>query len=127
MTGQYEEQRAMSELSPQPPTHNGRKYLLGLGLGLTPVEFVWLSGIFACGLACLNVYSYSGINNPGLSNFFFYAGLILYVVEIVLMIVFLSVRTVRFIGYGLLTMVLIGPVVAVVGCSVITSATHTAA
>lgn len=121
----------MSEPPPLPPiplptprpAHNGRRYLLGLGLGCVPVLLVWLSGVFAYEVP-FNYSTTSGPNIPELSSFFYIAGLILYVAAIIAMIACLSVKRVRFIGYGLLTMVLIAPIVAVVGCSAITSATH---
>lgn len=108
---------------PQLPTHNGRKYLLGLGLGFVPVLLEWLSGVFTYPLF---TYSAPGPYNPGLGTALLQAGVLLYVVAIIAMIALLANRTVRFIGYGLLTMVLAAPVVAVVGCLAISGATHTA-
>ncbi len=114
-----------SESSPQPPRHNGRRYLLGLGLGFIPVVFEWLSGLFVCVvIVCVNLHHYTRSNYPDLASFFSTAGLILYGVEILVMIPFLRTEAVRFVGYGMLTMVLIGPVVAVIGCSIISSAAY---
>src|SRR5215472_9754828 len=109
----------MSEPLPLPPiplptprpAHNGRRYLLGLGLGFIPVLLVCLSGVFSSYV--LNNYGASGPNDPGLSSFLLTAGGILYLVELIGMIVCLADKGIRFVGYGLLTMVLIGPVVAV--------------
>jgi hypothetical protein len=47
-----------------------------------------------------------------------------YAAVIVGAIVCLFIRQVRFIGYGLLTMVFVAPVVGVIGCSVIASNVH---
>ena len=105
----------------QPPAHNGRRYLLGLGLGFVPVLLAIISGVFSYPLF---TYNASGPYDPGLSNGLLSGAAILYGIAIIAMIVCLFNKEVRFIGYGLLTMVLIGPIVAVVGCSVISSATH---
>jgi hypothetical protein len=51
-------------------------------------------------------------------------GLLLYIVELIVTIVFLVRKDVRFAGYGLLTAFLATPIVAAIGCSVIPNLIH---
>jgi len=85
---------------------NGRNYLTGLVIGFIPVLFFWL----AAG------QSFSGNSGPFLQ----FAG-IGYLLELVLMIGTLVDKNTRSFGYGLLTMVLAGPIIGFIGCVAIIS------
>jgi hypothetical protein len=75
------------------------KYFEGLGLGLIPLALLFLS--------------LRSIGPMGS------VGIILYLVEVVAALVCLAFRNVRFIGYGLLTTVIVSPPIAFqVACTV---------
>jgi hypothetical protein len=98
--------------APQQNSRNqGLQYFLGLGLGLIPV-IVFLVGIG---------FGFTSTATSALSGALLVAGLAMYAGSIVVMIVCLFFQRVRFLGYGLLTSVLISPVFGVVGCVVIYS------
>jgi len=102
--------------------NNGRRYLLGLALGLIPVLMEWLSGLFTCSF--VSSTTCSGPNSPALAGLFLGAGLVLYAAVFLGMLVSLFVESVRYVGYGLLTMVFVAPIIAVVGCTTIINAAH---
>jgi hypothetical protein len=92
--------------APPPPQRGFRRgYLIGLGVGLIPL-LVALIGL--------------GELSTGAGSDFtlLLAGLGLYVAEIIVMIVLLVVSRTRPIGYGLLTTVVISPIVFFIGCTV---------
>ena len=80
-----------------------RQYLLGLGLGLVPVV---LTLIGMGNWACLGRYI------PGAALGYLYAA------QIVGGLICVCFDRIRSVGYGLLTMILVSPVVAVIGCFV---------
>ncbi len=90
------------------------KFFFGIGLGLIPMALLFLSLSWTpycfryCGAPKQQAFAQSVGN----------VGLILYGVAILATIALLVCRRVRPIGYGLLTMVLITPIVAVAGCTV---------
>src|SRR5215469_5189835 len=95
-----------------PPSHKNRnQYLLGLGLGGMPLVVILV------GLGLLVQPSVAP-----LAAALLYSSLALYVAAIIATIVCLSIQSVRFVGYGLLTAVLASPVIAFIGCTVIISA-----
>jgi len=108
------------------------KYLLGLGIGFFPVLMEAASGLFACPGGSGNFTtgtctSHLGIPPNalgGLGLILFFGGCTVFVVMLVAAIACLTVRRARQVGYGLLTMVFVGPVVAQMACSVISDATH---
>jgi hypothetical protein len=89
-------------------TENG-PYLWGLGLGLIPAILWFLAGSEA---------------RQGLDDRFnqvlgfFVLALGLYVVELVVMIICLANKGSRLFGYGLLTMMLVAPVLAAMSCGI---------
>ena len=86
-------------------------YLWGLGLGLIPAILWFLAGSEAR----------QGLDaKSGQILGFFVLGLGLYVVELVVMIIGLVNKSSRLFGYGLLTGMLIAPVVAFTSCSIMT-------
>lgn len=118
----------MTPSSPQPEPsgrpHRGRQYLVGPGLGIVPVLVYWLSGVFTCPYG-----SYSGCPGPHdapLGSIFSLAGIVLYLVAVVAALMLLFVPAYRFVGYGLLTMAFVDPVIGVVGCLAINGAVHRA-
>ena len=93
----------------------GCQYLLGLGLGFIPLLLILLGLGFAVGgtgSATSNLFGTLGS-----------IGLFLYLAAIIVTIVCLFIREVRFVGYGLLTAVLVSPVAAAVGCVVLINLT----
>jgi hypothetical protein len=120
----------MTEPPPQLPRHNRRQYLLGLGLGAIPLV-VWLIfiGSAAADIAqcsrqgyCDN-FGYGGGLAPLSNGLVVFA--ILWLAEMVVAIV--VGRSRRFLGYGLLTMLLIGAVVGTIACNVIPGAARAGA
>ncbi|WIG61235.1 MAG: hypothetical protein OJF49_003983 [Ktedonobacterales bacterium] len=85
-----------------------RQYFLGLGLGLIPL----LLALIGVGFAAQS-------NNVAASNaasVLLLVALVGYIAEFIGMIVCLSLARVRSVGYGLLTMVVATPVIAVISC-----------
>jgi len=93
---------------PQDRRRKLRQYFLGLGLGLIPL-LIFLPGL---GLS---------VNTPSspVSSALLIASLVLYLASIIAMIVCLSIRKVRFVGYGFLTTVSASPIIAFISCTVI--------
>jgi hypothetical protein len=111
---------------PKPPKpRNLRRYLVGLGIGLVPVLVYWLSGVFICPYGY-----YSGVcpgpHDANLSNFLYGAGIVLYLVSVVAALALLFNRAYRFVGYGMLTMVFVDPIIGVAGCLAINGLVHQA-
>lgn len=69
-------------------------------------------------------YGCPGIINATVSNALVTLAEVSYVAVIIGAIVCLFIKRVRFVGYGLLTMTFIAPIVGVIGCTVISGATH---
>jgi len=90
------------------------QYLLGLVLGLIPL-IVFLVGY------CIALGTQGGVFNAIGTSLL---GLILYIVELIITIVFLTSKNLRFAGFGLLTAFLATPVVVAIGCSVIPNLVH---
>jgi hypothetical protein len=85
-----------------------QKYFIGLGIGVIPVLPAWISGGF--------LFNTSPSGNSAIGSYFLFAAIGLSVVELIVMIVLLTNARLRPIGYGLLTLLLISPIVDVVGC-----------
>jgi uncharacterized membrane protein YkgB len=100
-------------LVPKPRWWQSRKghYFIGIAAGSPPL--------------ILTLIALGFINNAGgwAANLLIAAG-ILYALACIATIAFLIVTSVRFIGYGLLTMVLAIPVIAFLGCIVIITWPH---
>jgi hypothetical protein len=96
---------------PQTQQPRSRHYFIGIGLGL----IVLLT-------ALLGIGSSFATSNP-LGGLVLIAATILYLIQIVAAIVCLIISRVRYIGYGLLTMVFVTPIVAAIACTV-ALATH---
>src|SRR5262249_18022104 len=96
---------------PSPPTSpraGGRRdYLIGLGIGLIPllIAMAGLGGSFNSTGDASTIFSILVV-----------AGLVLYLIEFILMIVFLVLDRFRMVGFGLLTMVVASPIVFFIGC-----------
>lgn len=95
---------------PVPRGHNVGFFFLGLGAGILAV----LLAIFGTSYLSSSQYGFSA---PGLT----YLGCIPAVAALVGMIVCLSIRKYRFIGYGLLAVVVGAPVIFAISCIVILS------
>lgn len=95
----------MQELPPeqQEELSHSQQFFIGLGIGLIPLILAMIS---------------LGTNGPSISGPLLIIALILYSFELVATIVFLVIQRVRFIGYGLLTLFLISPVVFYIACVV---------
>ncbi len=95
---------------PLTPKQKRKQYLLGLVFGLIPL-IVFLVGL---GIALGS----PGYNALGPFIYFSLLALLLYVVELIITIVYLANKKVRFVGYGLLTAFLATPIVVAIRCSV---------
>jgi hypothetical protein len=94
----------MDDQLPEPQPR--KQFLIGIGIGCIPLIIAWIGiGSFFAG------------NGP-FSNFLG-IGLILYVALLVASIVCLSIKEVRYVGYGLLTMFIVSPIIAFIGCQII--------
>lgn len=93
----------MSMQEPEPPREQSHSlhYFIGLGIGLIPL----IVALVAVG----NIMNAS-------AGITFTVALGLYAVEFAAMIVCLAISRIRFIGYGLLTMVLASPIITVISC-----------
>jgi hypothetical protein len=100
----------MSMQEPEPPREQAHSlhYFIGLGIGLIPL----IVALVAVG----NIMNAS-------AGITFTVALGLYAAEFIAMIVCLAISRTRFIGYGLLTMVLAGPVITVISCVVVLTRT----
>ncbi|GHO93713.1 hypothetical protein KSF_037610 [Reticulibacter mediterranei] len=90
-----------------------RQYWLGVAYGAIPLVIFLIGGVVAR-LSRSN-YGVNGIFPTAI-------GVIVYIILLVITIIYLTKREKRFIGYGLLTLLLITPVVAVYGCMLIIQA-----
>lgn len=91
------------------------QYFLSLVLGLIPVIVLLVT--YGIGIA-------QGEFGLGTLVFGGLLAVILYIIELIVMIVFLTNKQRRFVGYGLLTAFLITPVVTAIGCTVIPTLIH---
>lgn len=87
----------MNDTASQASQKKKRPYFLGLRLGLIPLV-VFL----------LDFLQFSA----ALTSFLLTSSLALYLVSLIAMMICLSIQKTRFVGYGLLTTVLVSPVVA---------------
>jgi hypothetical protein len=103
--------------TPLPPTQQEKRkqYFLGLGFGLIPVIVL---------LVTFGIGEQQGQNGLGTLIFGALAALLLYIVELITTIVFLSNKRRSFVGYGLLTAFLATPIIAAIGCIVIPQVIH---
>lgn len=100
----------MQQLPGNPPPQqysHGMQYFIGIAIGVIPLA--------------LGLFSISGVINSGstLASYLFFSAILAYVAVFIAMIVCLCISRVRFVGYGLLTMVLATPVIAFVACMVL--------
>jgi hypothetical protein len=117
------------EPTPLRPPDNRRQFLLGLGLGAIPLG-VWLIfigwatfDVMQCRRISCSSCDYAGFNQLVIGLLFFIA---LSVVQLVFMIVMLANQTRRFLGYGLLVMLIIGPIVGFIAATQLPEAARTA-
>lgn len=89
---------------PQPPEFShSMQYFIGIGIGVIPIIFALL-----------------GFSNSAASALFSIA-LALYVAQLIAAILCMISHRIRFVGYGLLTMVFIAPFAVFIGCIVMIS------
>jgi hypothetical protein len=91
------------------------RYFLGIGLALLPAVVIYLLA---------TVTSALGAGGSGLANLTGIVPVILVPAALIAMIYFLTQERLRFIGYGMLTVLVVAPVVVVVACLVILSGSH---
>ena len=101
---------------PLPPTQRRKRwqYILGLVFGLIPVIFF----LVGYGIALRTSGGVLNALTP------LVLALILYLLELILTITFLSNKDRRFAGYGLLTAFLATPILTAIGCSVLPNVIH---
>lgn len=131
MDGMDEDDKEVSESQPekgmQPPPappiplpltlqQKRKQYFLGLVLGLIPLV------IFLVGFGIALATQWTSVSNLGIPLVLL--GFMLYLVELIITITYLTNKKERFVGYGLLTAFLVTPIVAAVGCSVIPTLIH---
>lgn len=98
----------------QPPPTEAQKrwqFFLSLGFGFIPLLILLVVAGIAPG----------GLNGLGVLLNGFLVAVFLYIIELIITIVFLANKQQRFIGYGLLTAFLATPVIAAIGCTVISN------
>ncbi|SRR6266567_2508631 len=94
--------------NPPPQQYSrGMQYFIGIAIGVIPLAL----GLFFLG-------SPTG-NSSNIANYLIWAALIGYIAVFIGMIVCLCISRVRFVGYGLLTLVLAAPVVFFIACTVL--------
>lgn len=99
----------MQQVPGNPPPQQysrGMQYFIGIAIGIIPL----LLGMLFLG---------SNIGNSSFAGYLALAAVISYIAVFIGMIVCLCITRVRFVGYGLLTMVLAAPVVFFVACTVL--------
>ncbi len=112
------EKPVVTENQSPEPQHEQRsswQYFLGLGIGLVPLilALIGIGGLSTAGKAAVNILSGVVVYACPL-----YAGLF------VVSVVCLAIKRIRFVGYGILTMVIAIPVISFIGCLVLTSVPH---
>lgn len=110
MNDQNQEEASSAPPLQPPAPDRKRQYWFGIAYGAIPLVILLLSGV----AARFDQGNYGVAGLPGT-----FIGLIGYVILLVVTIVHLVKREKRFIGYGLLTMLLITPVVGVYACMLI--------
>ena len=110
MSEQTQEEPSSNAAPPTPARNRKRQYWLGIAYGAIPLVILLLSGV----VARLDQGNYGVAGLPSTV-----VGGIGCVILLVVTIIYLAKREKRFIGYGLLTMLLITPVVGVYGCLLI--------
>ena len=111
MSDQNQEETPFSDesLPPVPAPNRKRQYWLGAAYGAIPLAIFLISGVIG------RLFS-QGPPNYGEAGWpFIVIGLFAYLILLVVTIINLVKREKRFIGYGLLTMLLITPVVGSYG------------
>jgi hypothetical protein len=102
---------------PQPGKQSSREYFIGIGIGFVPLvlALVSIGGLFAG-------------TGTGIGSILFGTGLgiavLLYVALFVASIICLCIKRSRYVGYGLLTMVVAIPVISFIGCLVSITGPH---
>jgi zinc-ribbon domain len=92
-------------------------YLLGIGLGWLPlVVYLIIPSIIAFNSPRIYARYGPGLNFPVIPG-----GTIVFVIEMIVTVILLAIGRTRFVGYGLLTMLLLSPVVWTVSCFVLYS------
>lgn len=100
---------------PQPGKQSSREYFIGIGIGFVPLvlALVSIGGLFA---------------GTGIGSTLFGTGLgiaiLFYVALFVASIICLCIERSRYVGYGLLTMVVAIPVISFIGCLVSITGPH---
>lgn len=84
------------------------QFFLGLGVGLLPVLFLFLT-----------IGSANSASNRDVTTVLADSGIVLSIVAFIAMIACLIIPRVRFVGYGLLTIVLLSLIVGCISCVVI--------
>jgi hypothetical protein len=95
-----------------------RQYFLGLACGLLPVI------LFLLGYGITLGTQGNSLNNLSALLVLSLLGLFLYIVELIVTIMLLMNKKLRFAGYGLLTAFLATPIVTAIGCTVLPNLIH---
>src|SRR5690242_13829417 len=93
------------------PHDSRRQFLIGLGVGRIPL-IVFMVGLGGC-------YN-PALGGPGFFVNLFGVSALAYVAEIAAMAILLAIDRTRQIGYGVVVALAVDPVVAFIGCSVLT-------
>ncbi len=100
--------------------HAGRRYVLGFALGWVPPLLMIVFGATQCPPLQYTCHD----PNQGIGGWLFVAAVALYGVEALALIICLFIRRVRPVGFGLLTMAFLGPIIGIYGFLAISFATH---
>ena len=101
-----------------------RLYPLGLGLGLLPVALLVAFGFTQCPLAPMGDYTCHD-SNQGWGGWLFVFAVSAYILDVLAFLVCVWFRRVRPLAWGLLTLLVVGPILGIFGTYVAMIARHT--
>jgi hypothetical protein len=112
-----------SPVAGSPSGSDDWRFWLGLGLGALPLVLMWLFGFTQCPLVPMGDYTCHD-PNQGPGGWFFVVAIGVYLLDALVTLVCLFFRRVRPVAWGLLPMLVIGPILGVIGFYAISTARH---
>lgn len=105
-------------------THGGRRFLLGLALGLIPIALMLLFGFTSCPVVGMADGYLCSDPHQAIGSWFFLAAIAIYGIEALAMLVCLFIRPLRLVALGMLVTLIVGPFVGVLGFETIAIVRH---